>query len=160
MSDEIIHYGVRGMKWGKRKAQSAVSADKSLTDKATLNKAKIARQDAKADLDQARKNVKDPGNRKAVIGTSAAIGGVAGGVAGGIPGAAIGAGAGVAAAMYATSKRGRERALKRAEVDYKVAMDREKRIKEGGRSTVETLIDRSNVSVLDLMTAKNYEVKD
>lgn len=160
MSDEIVHYGVRGMKWGKRKAQATVSADKSLTDKATLNKAKIERQDAKAQLDQARENVKNPGSRKRAIGAGAALGGAAGAVAGGIPGAAIGAGAGVVAGIAMSSKKGRERTLRNAEVNYKMAMDREKRIKEGGRSTVETLIDRSNVSVLDLVAAKNYTVKD
>lgn len=159
MSEEIIHYGVKGMKWGKRKARDAVSADKSLTDKATLNKAKLERHQAKEQLDQARENVNNPGGRKRSIGAGAAIGGAAGAM-GGVVGVAIGAGAGAAAGMYLSSKKGRERTLRNAEVNYKMALDREKRIKEGGRSTVETLIDRSNVSVLDLMAAKTHEVKD
>lgn len=168
----LVHHGIKGMKWGRRRkdgpdgtvsgGQSAKPKEMSTATKAVLNKAVLARQDAKKELDRTKANLEAHGTKtgktgdKVNTGLRLAEGALKG--AGGGSGVAIGSHA--AYAIYESTERGKKAAVKNAQIRYDAAVAKEARVRENRRGLVEKILDYTDLSAIDLMTAERYAVKD
>lgn len=165
---ELVHYGIKGMKWGRRRpdgpdgtVSSGAKSGGKTSDKpgiikgAVSDKNKLKVMKAEENLHYAKQRAsQDKGADRRTVALSTAAGATAGFIGGGVVGAVGGGVAGAGVGLYATSKKGKARVLKYAQQDYDRAKDYQKRIDSNQRSKIERILDASDVRLGDVMVSQ------